>query len=484
MLIRSNASMLLKLNAHTGRIIEFRSANEIGDATAQLHFEPGAFARAFDHIAVVTAGLPDLADTNPPLSSTLAFLAEEVWSSKYLRGFSRANLSSATAARLPALPRQFRLADILAPLDRLVADTNGLAGKQEDFWIPNDEGSSQATQSDTLAVITGWILGHTDEFFAVRSWPWTLLREACLTVQGNARYTDEALTGIYESKETGPLGYLAITEVLSHFQALLARKFAARGLERLSAADFRRDCRLFLEGSSISSQCCQRLAASLRALDEEQVAALAKLQSPACGEFIRESARRLRAVENQPVLEALAPALDAYWEQELKEQAANVFKAQAFDPVKAFEEGLAAYQAASPDMSKAAKLFRQAAARGQPGAQYYLAMIYERGAGVPKDLAAALDWYRESATNGYAEAAVVLGNYYSEGLVVKQDYAEAFVWYGVAAAEGHRLAEVFRNSARRKLTARQLAEAEARVAAVLASRPKAGETPGSPDTDR
>jgi TPR repeat protein len=79
---------------------------------------------------------------------------------------------------------------------------------------------------------------------------------------------------------------------------------------------------------------------------------------------------------------------------------------------------------------------------------------------------------------------VVLGNYYSEGLVVKQDYAEAFVWYGVAAAEGHRLAEVFRNSARRKLTARQLAEAEARVAAVLASRPKAGETPGSPDTDR
>jgi ankyrin repeat protein len=483
MLIRSNASMLLKLNAHTGRINEFRSANEIGDATAQLHFEPGAFARAFDHIAAVTAGLPDLADTNAPLSSTLAFLAEEAWSSKYLRGFPRANLSLETAARLPALLRQFRLADILAPLDRLVADTNGLAGKQEDFWIPNEKGSSKTTQSDTLAVITGWILGHNDELFAARSWAWTLLREACFTVQGKARYTDEALTGIYESGETGPLGYLAITEVLSHFQPLLARKFAARGQERLSAADFRRDCRLFLEGSSISSQCCQRLAANLRALDEEQVAALAKLQSPARGEFIRECTRRLRAVADQPVLEALAPALDTYWEQELKEQVANAFKAQAFDPGKAFEEGLAAYQAPSPDMSKAAKLFKQAAARGHPGAQYYLAMICERGAGVPKDLAAALDWYRQSATNGFAEAAVVLGNYYSEGLVVKQDHAEAFVWYSVAAAEGHRLAEVFRNSARRKLTARQLAEAEARVAAVLASRPKAAETPGSPDTD-
>jgi hypothetical protein len=47
-----------------------------------------------------------------------------------------------------------------------------------------------------------------------------------------------------------------------------------------------------------------------------------------------------------------------------------------------------------------------------------------------------------------------------------------------------KLAEVFRDSARRKLTAQQLEKAEARIAAVLASRPKAGETPGSPDADR
>lgn len=110
-------------------------------------------------------------------------------------------------------------------------------------------------------------------------------------------------------------------------------------------------------------------------------------------------------------------------------------------------------------------------------------MIYERGAGVPKDLAVALDWYGQSATNGYAEAAVVLGNYYSEGLEVKQDHAEAYVWYSVAAAERQRLPEVFRDSARRELTAQQLENAETRIAAALASRPKAGETPGSPDAD-
>lgn len=46
-----------------------------------------------------------------------------------------------------------------------------------------------------------------------------------------------------------------------------------------------------------------------------------------------------------------------------------------------------------------------------------------------------------------------------------------------------KLAEVFRDSARRKLTAKQLGKAEARIVAVLASRPRAGETPGSPDAD-
>jgi TPR repeat protein len=167
----------------------------------------------------------------------------------------------------------------------------------------------------------------------------------------------------------------------------------------------------------------------------------------------------------------LAPALGYYWKGELKEQVAAALKEQTFEPRQAFREGLAAYQQSSSDKSQAAKLFAQAAAHGHAGAQYYLAMIHERGAGVPKDIAAALNWYRQSATNGYSEAGVVLGNYYTDGVAVKQDHAEAFVWYSVAAAQGHRVAEVFRNSTRGKLTAQQFVEARRRVAAILASRP-------------
>ena len=177
------------------------------------------------------------------------------------------------------------------------------------------------------------------------------------------------------------------------------------------------------------------------------------------------------------MLETLTPALDLYWENELKEQVANMLRGLALDADAVFKEGLAVHQTMSPNHARAASLFQQAADLGHSGAQYYLGMLYEKGTGVPKDLATALKWYRQSATNGYAEASVALGDFYNNGLDVPQDYVEAFVWYGVATAEGHRLAEVFRKGAQRKLTARQLADAEKRLEAILEHLPPAARSP-------
>jgi len=472
-LIRSNATLLVKLDSRTGRIIEFRTISDKGKGMIQLRFERGAFDRIAQRIEAGTASLPNVCDTNAPLSSGVAFLTEEILSSKYLEPFLRSRVSAETAMRLPGLIRQLKLGEVLEPLNRLLGKPNALAGEDADFSIPVDLDLEGATRSDLVGLIVGWFLRRSDELFTARTWPWTLMREASLTVQGKGRYTSQALAEIYESGETGPLGHLAVARMLRKLQPPLAQKFAARGLERLSAEDFRRDCRLFLTGDSISSQCCERLAAALREMDDEQVALLAKLQSPARGEFVRECARRLRAAKGQPVLETLAPALDLYWEKELKEQVANLLRAQAVDADTVFKEGLAVYQTISPNHARAASLFQQAADLGHAGAQYYLGMLYEKGTGVPKDLATALKWYGQSATNGYAEAGVTLGDFYSNGLDVKQDYIEALVWYGVAAAEGHRLAEVFRKGAQRKLTAGQLAEAEKRLEAILAHLPPA-----------
>jgi Ankyrin repeats (3 copies)/Sel1 repeat/Ankyrin repeat len=466
-LIRSNATFIARFDTRTGRILEFRTASDEGKGMLRLRFVPGAFERAVQRIEAGTANLRDASDTNAPLSSAAAFLAEEVLASRYLAALLPTNTSSKIGPSLPAALRQFRLGEVLAPLDQLVRASSEPA-RAENFWIPED--AVQTTGNSFVVLFAGWLLRHNDELFATRSCPWTILREAGLFLQGRSKYTGQTLKGIYESNETGPLGCLAVTELLNRLHDPLARKFAARGLERLSPADFRRDCQMFLTGNSVASQCCQRLAAALRDLDNEHLTALAKEESPALGEFLREGSRRLRAANGQPMLEALGPALDSYWESELKAQVANLLRGHAIDVAGLFKEGLAAYQTTSPDKAEAAKLFQRAADRGHSGAQYYLGMIYEKGAGVTKDVAAALNWYRQAATNGYVEASVTLGNFYSDGLEVTQDYAEAFVWYGVAAAQGNWLAEALRKSMQRKLTAEQLAEAGKRVSVILANR--------------
>lgn len=57
---------------------------------------------------------------------------------------------------------------------------------------------------------------------------------------------------------------------------------------------------------------------------------------------------------------------------------------------------------------KAVEWFRKAAEQGNDVAQYNLAMCYERGEGVVKDLAEAVKWYRKAAEQGYAGAKAML----------------------------------------------------------------------------
>ena len=61
------------------------------------------------------------------------------------------------------------------------------------------------------------------------------------------------------------------------------------------------------------------------------------------------------------------------------------------------------------DPAKAAQLFAQAAEAGDPGAQFELAQLYERGIGVDQDVAKALELYEQSASADFADALNDLG---------------------------------------------------------------------------
>ena len=88
------------------------------------------------------------------------------------------------------------------------------------------------------------------------------------------------------------------------------------------------------------------------------------------------------------------------------------------------------------DYTTALRIARPPAEQGNAAAQYDLAVLYERGRGVPRDYAEAASWYRKAAEQGFFPAQTNLGSMYEEGRGVAADINEAVAWYRKAAAQG------------------------------------------------
>ena len=92
--------------------------------------------------------------------------------------------------------------------------------------------------------------------------------------------------------------------------------------------------------------------------------------------------------------------------------------------------------AAIQEGDSAIQALRERANKGDPDAQYGLAVAYDTGQGLPRDYAQAVAWYRKAADQGDARAQYNLAAMYAEGQGVLQDLAQAVVWYTKAADQG------------------------------------------------
>ena len=103
-----------------------------------------------------------------------------------------------------------------------------------------------------------------------------------------------------------------------------------------------------------------------------------------------------------------------------------------------FEAGLAAYQA--NDLTLAYTEFLRSANVGHSDSQFNVALMYENGIGVDKDLQQALAWYRKAAFNGNSAAQYNLAVFYENGRGTGVDFTEANEWYRSAALQGDPMA--------------------------------------------
>jgi hypothetical protein len=91
-------------------------------------------------------------------------------------------------------------------------------------------------------------------------------------------------------------------------------------------------------------------------------------------------------------------------------------------------------------VSPLAEMVREAQV-GNARAQHTLAGKYQRGEGVPKDLAKSVAWDQKSAAQGYTEAQAALAHDYFSGTGVTQDLKEAVNLADKAAAQGNAYAQ-------------------------------------------
>lgn len=73
---------------------------------------------------------------------------------------------------------------------------------------------------------------------------------------------------------------------------------------------------------------------------------------------------------------------------------------------------------------------------GDVDAQYNLGVMYNKGEGVPKDVAKAVEWWQKAAAQGQAAAQHLLGLMCAKGEGVQKNSVKAVEWFQKAAAQG------------------------------------------------
>jgi hypothetical protein len=295
----------LRANARTGRILELSHPGN--DFPLTMQFGGNTWNKMKTEFTQRSRFLPNSYSPGRELSSFFALVGGEA---------AHLYLSTATtnAGQLAsAAIRKLVNADVLMPMDWAfpLNETNT-------FKIPLNE-MEQAMAANSLAsLFSGVAFSWSTRMFPKHSWPWTVARESGFVMLSQGRYTDLELERLYNSEETGPIGFLTIGALLRTVGSPATKAFALQGLTRLDSEDFLADCNLFLKGDSGLAQSFTNIVAVLRALPEDELAALIAIAPEAEANLLRESAAALRSQPTADPAALLAPALSKYWQESLR----------------------------------------------------------------------------------------------------------------------------------------------------------------------
>ena len=142
---------------------------------------------------------------------------------------------------------------------------------------------------------------HVDHLFSRASWPWTVSRESLLLLGNRGKHTKTEVARLYRSPDFGPVGCLAVAYAYSHLDPQTARIFAKRGLERLTAEYFARDCQALFQPDAPQASLPSRALRTLGRLEPADVDAISALLPPDLAAPFKLLARHYRTSPDNPL---------------------------------------------------------------------------------------------------------------------------------------------------------------------------------------
>ena len=112
------------------------------------------------------------------------------------------------------------------------------------------------------------------------------------------------------------------------------------------------------------------------------------------------------------------------------------------------------------DYGKSAQELQSLANLNEARAQYDLALLYDKGLGVPQSDAQAFHWYTRAAEHGDRRAQYNLGLMYMNGQGMTPNLVRAYYWLSLSLGQGDENATAAREYLIEKMTSEQIEEAK------------------------
>ena len=310
-----NEESEMTVDAATSRPLEMQIETSKGDFV--ITTESRAFDKRMAEIDKASGEYVNVLDGENPVGSILSLVLEQ-----YVRNKIGRSPSESDSCRQGPSPQR-----VVEVLRKVIPPSLGGMFSMKDyehddtFSVPYDftAGENNAT-NNLAAAFAATVFRVSNNLFAQGSWPWTLSRETVFIFGGMGKYSLAELGRIYESEDTGPLGYLTTAKVLSQLSPRLSGAFAAKGLSRMSVEAFRKDVRVFLEGDSKLARCLIETADAIRGLDDAERDALLLVFDAEHTEVVGRSIDMLRKDKSTPVKEVIPAACDELWREFLKKK--------------------------------------------------------------------------------------------------------------------------------------------------------------------